>query len=325
MEHSFDVEVAKDVGVNAAIIYKNIQFWCLKNKANEKHFHDGYYWTYNTKKAFSELMPYFTARQVEYALNTLIKNNYIITGNYNSSAYDRTLWYADIRVENTDKTDKNKNDDTENSQATTNTQNCEIKTREFVNENTQIVEPIPYNKLHIKNTDGKAFSSEAADTAKTITEYSVHDKEEVSVKPKPKFKMSAPEQMFESEYQFGNTKPRKSNLHEKCIAYVYEWTNDDNTRKLLIQYLGLCFEMGSIRGINQWKGMLDNTLVKCQQKSEPHTYDELIQLAIDHGWKTFYEWKEYGGKTKQYKSSISDADYRSNRRVTAADKSGRAF
>lgn len=181
------------------------------------------------------------------------------------------------------------------------------------------------NKINTNKENKEVYSSEAADTAKTITEYSVHDKEEVSVKPKPKFKMSAPEQMFESEYQFGNTKPRKSNLHEKCIAYVYEWTNDDNTRKLLIQYLGLCFEMGSIRGINQWKGMLDNTLVKCQQKSEPHTYDELIQLAIDHGWKTFYEWKEYGGKTKQYKSSISDADYRSNRRVTAADKSGRAF
>lgn len=137
--------------------------------------------------------------------------------------------------------------------------------------------------------------------------------------------MSAPEQMFESEFQFGNTKPRKSNLHDKCIAYIYEWTNDSNTQKLLIQYLELCFEMQSIRGFNQWRGMLDNTLVKCQENSNGHTYDELIQLAIDYGWKTFHEYKEYGGKTNKYKSSVSDADYRSNRRVTDADKSEKAF
>lgn len=96
-QHHFDIEVAQDVGVNAAVIYNNIQFWCNKNAANNKHFHDGYFWTYNSIKAFTELFPYMTQRQIEYALKKLIEANYIIKGNYNASRYDKTLWYANIR------------------------------------------------------------------------------------------------------------------------------------------------------------------------------------------------------------------------------------
>ena len=126
MEHSFDVEVAKEVGANAAIIYKNIQFWCLKNKVNEVHFHDGYYWTYNSKKAFSELFPYMTERQVDYALNKLIEAKYIIKGNYNKSPYDKTLWYADI---------------------------CSFDNTKLCNQANKIVQPIPYSKQQIKNSN----------------------------------------------------------------------------------------------------------------------------------------------------------------------------
>ena len=35
--HSFNVDVAKEVGVNAAILLQSIKWWCLKNKANDKH------------------------------------------------------------------------------------------------------------------------------------------------------------------------------------------------------------------------------------------------------------------------------------------------
>ena len=34
--HSFDPEIAKKVGVNAAVIYQNIIFWTEKNAANKK-------------------------------------------------------------------------------------------------------------------------------------------------------------------------------------------------------------------------------------------------------------------------------------------------
>jgi hypothetical protein len=97
MINSFDTEVAMDVGINAAILYKNIQYWCEKNQTNGQNEHDGLFWTYNSLAAFCEQFPYLTKRQVEKALIILEENGYIKTGNFNKVAYDRTKWYADIR------------------------------------------------------------------------------------------------------------------------------------------------------------------------------------------------------------------------------------
>lgn len=94
MEHSFDIDIAKQYGIPAAVILKHLHFWIEKNRANESNFFDGYYWTYNSKKAFAELFPYMSPRQIDYAMQKLIDDGLVITGNYNKVAYDRTLWYA---------------------------------------------------------------------------------------------------------------------------------------------------------------------------------------------------------------------------------------
>ena len=94
MDHSFNITAAKLYGVEEAVLLHNIYFWIKKNKANNKHFYDGYFWTYNSVEAFSELFPYWTKRQVERILNNLIKKGAIIKANYNEKAYDRTSWYA---------------------------------------------------------------------------------------------------------------------------------------------------------------------------------------------------------------------------------------
>ena len=92
--HNFRVDVAIEVGVNAAIMLEHIDFWCTKNKANGKHFHDGYYWTYNTAKAFREIYPYMSEKAIRTALGKLESGGYIVTGTYNDKPYDRTKWYA---------------------------------------------------------------------------------------------------------------------------------------------------------------------------------------------------------------------------------------
>lgn len=100
MINAFDTEVAKDVGIVAAILYKNIQFWCEKNRANEMNGHDGLYWTYNSIKAYCELFPYLTAKQIRKALGELEEAGYVKTGNYNDDPRDRTKWYADASIIN---------------------------------------------------------------------------------------------------------------------------------------------------------------------------------------------------------------------------------
>lgn len=94
MHHYFNTEIAKEVGVNAAVILENIAHWVLKNKANGKNSYDGHYWTYNSRTAMTALFPYLSEKQVRYALDALRKADMVLTGNYNKSSYDRTLWYT---------------------------------------------------------------------------------------------------------------------------------------------------------------------------------------------------------------------------------------
>lgn len=138
MEHSFDIDVAKKYGIQAAILLKNLYFWIEKNRANDTNFYDGYYWTYNSKKAFSDLFPYMTERQIDYTLKKLIDEEIIITGNYNKVAYDRTLWYAITK------------------KGYSILQNCEMETTKMSNGNNENVKPIPDNKPN-KKTNKKQY------------------------------------------------------------------------------------------------------------------------------------------------------------------------
>ncbi len=143
MEHSFDIDIAKRYGIPAAVLLKNIHFWIEKNKANDKNFFDGLFWTYNSKKAFAELFPYLTERQIDYALQKLIDDGVVITGNYNKAPYDRTLWYAITK------------------KGYSILQNCEMETAKTGNVTDKNVEAIPNNKTsnkQIKNKESKKDS-----------------------------------------------------------------------------------------------------------------------------------------------------------------------
>ena len=94
MEHSFNVELATKYGILETILLQHIYFWIEKNKANNKHFYDNKWWTYNSKKAFSELFPYATERKIQLALDKLINAGLLECGNYNKTTFDKTKWYS---------------------------------------------------------------------------------------------------------------------------------------------------------------------------------------------------------------------------------------
>lgn len=94
MNHQFEVSDAEKYGVECAIILSNLRFWIQKNKANNKHFYKGRYWTYNSAKAFSEIFPYWSPSQVSRYIKKLEDAGAILTDNFNQSAYDRTKWFA---------------------------------------------------------------------------------------------------------------------------------------------------------------------------------------------------------------------------------------
>jgi len=132
--YSFNVGLAQKYGVNESIILSNMIFWIKKNQANEKNYHDGYYWTFNSIKAFVIMFPFWTERQINYILNNLEKKHIIKSGKYNKNKYDHTKWYTII----------------DNSIL----QNCQIESKKLSNQFDENVKPIPdintVNKTHIK-------------------------------------------------------------------------------------------------------------------------------------------------------------------------------
>ena len=93
-KHIFDVDIAVKYGFACAVILENIRYWIDKNKANEKHFYEGRYWTYNSTKALCELFPYLSKNTIARSLKKLEDEGIIISGNFNTVSYDRTKWYA---------------------------------------------------------------------------------------------------------------------------------------------------------------------------------------------------------------------------------------
>jgi hypothetical protein len=180
MNYSFSIEHANQYGVDEAIMLHNFIYWISKNMASNKHQHDEKTWSYNSYQAFSALFPFWSRRQIERILKSLIKQNVLVTGNYNRSSYDRTIWYAfvnedlflghvkaskPIDLPPLHQTVKSKN------------ANGEMDIRKPDNGNTQTVTPIPnintdqkQNNNNLVDDDNfeKIFSTEEQPAAKKV-------------------------------------------------------------------------------------------------------------------------------------------------------------
>src|SRR5690606_31099339 len=137
-EHYFNVEVAKEHGVTAAIILKNLTFWIEKNVANGKNQFDGRTWTYNSYKAWHALFPYLSQKQLRTTLDKLVEKGGVMKGNFNQSTYDRTNVY---------------DCDDENRWIQTHCPNGQMEQTNRANQTAQEGQPIPDSKQR-KNTDG---------------------------------------------------------------------------------------------------------------------------------------------------------------------------
>lgn len=129
----FDIDIAMKVGVDCAVLYKNISYWTEINKANKKNYFEGRYWTYNSARAFSELFPFWNARKIVRMLETLEESGLILSGEFNKNKYDRTKWYT--ALSNNDKSIS---------------QNMHLHLPKMTNGVTENVKPIPNINTDIK-------------------------------------------------------------------------------------------------------------------------------------------------------------------------------
>ena len=94
MIYHFDGDVAEKYGTDCAVFIAHMQYWIAKNAANERHFYEDRYWTYNSLSALERLFPFWSRRQIERIIRDLKKAGVLLVGHYSKNAYDRTTFYA---------------------------------------------------------------------------------------------------------------------------------------------------------------------------------------------------------------------------------------
>lgn len=94
LHYTFSVEHAEKYGLNEAILLHNFIYWTKINQSNNHNFINGRYWTYNSARAFQELFPFWSQKQIQYLLSKMVENGIIIKDCFNKDKRDRTSWYS---------------------------------------------------------------------------------------------------------------------------------------------------------------------------------------------------------------------------------------
>ena len=88
-------ELAVKIGLNEAIVLRQIYYWLEINEKLKRNYHDGKYWSYNTMENWKkENFTWWSTKTVERAFKNLVNSGLVITGNYNKDSRDRTKWYT---------------------------------------------------------------------------------------------------------------------------------------------------------------------------------------------------------------------------------------
>lgn len=80
-------------GDREAIFLYKLWEWCEKNEANDKNFHEGRYWTYNSMRGFTRIFPW-SKREIEGTVNKLRDAGLILTAKLSKDPKDTTLSYT---------------------------------------------------------------------------------------------------------------------------------------------------------------------------------------------------------------------------------------
>src|SRR3972149_9403116 len=89
----YSVQLAKLIGLDAAIILHQIHYWVKINEKANRNFQDGFFWTYNTFKDWGKEFPFWSVSTVKRIIKSLEDRKLIISGRFNKLGIDRTKWY----------------------------------------------------------------------------------------------------------------------------------------------------------------------------------------------------------------------------------------
>lgn len=87
--------LAKELGLNEAIVLQQIHFWLESNKKADINFIDGRYWTFNTMSDWHKNdFDYMSIATLRRTFKNLEDKGYLIAGNFNKNKMNTTKWYS---------------------------------------------------------------------------------------------------------------------------------------------------------------------------------------------------------------------------------------
>jgi len=112
-----------------------------------------------------------------------------------------------------------------------------------------------------------------------------------------------------TEFTFGNQKPKKQNLYTKCVSLIDQKTNNNEIRSLLIDWLNMLLEKykstGRVLYVNVFKGKL-----KMLNDYDEKDWKEIIKYNIQKGYEGFYPTPSYNRfypiPSYNYKTDLKD-------------------
>ena len=96
MQYQFDAELAMQYGVEEAIFVHRIYWWVRNNRANNRNYIDGRYWTYDSMAALAskDVFGFWSKRQLERIIKSCKEKGLILIADYNTDRYIRPQWYT---------------------------------------------------------------------------------------------------------------------------------------------------------------------------------------------------------------------------------------
>ena len=92
----FNNEVAKEVGIKAAIIANHIDPCAEKNQnCKEKEYYDGHWWMSTSLGEFGKRFPYMSRNVIWKSIQTLKDKKFITSKNF-AELHKRRLWYRPL-------------------------------------------------------------------------------------------------------------------------------------------------------------------------------------------------------------------------------------
>lgn len=92
--HSFNVSLAKEVGLAEAIILQHFYYWHRANLDNPDMTKDGRVWFFRSVKSVCDDFCYLTPSKVKTAIEKLVSDGWVFKGNYNVDRMKRVTWYS---------------------------------------------------------------------------------------------------------------------------------------------------------------------------------------------------------------------------------------